>query len=377
MTAKTILPGSTVGILGGGQLGRMVALEAKRMGYNVVCLDPAPNSPCGQVADKQIVGALDDGAAIRELAELSDVLMYEFENLDVKLIEEIEQSYHLPQKSRLLGIAQDRIAEKTSLRDNGFAVAPFAIVRQEAELDAAVAEIGFPSVLKTARGGYDGKGQYVLRKPEDVEAARQAVLDAGDMEWVLEKFVSFSHEVSAIVARNASGETRVFPIGENIHRENILYATIVPARIPAEILKQAEEMGKHIAETFDLVGLLAIEFFVTEKGVVVNELAPRPHNSGHFTWEGCYTSQFEQLLRAVCNLPFGSEKLLSPAVMLNVLGRDLQPVLDNLPAFPDTVKVHLYGKEGVPAPKRKVGHLVMKTDDPEAALAWYEGLGKR
>lgn len=373
---KAILPGSTIGILGGGQLGRMMALEGKRMGYDIICLDPAQNAPCAQVADKQVVGGLGDLAAAKELAEQVDVLVYEFENLDVNVVQELENNYRLPQGSKILGIAQDRIAEKTNLRDNGFPVVPFAVVYNAEDLDKAVAEIGLPSVLKTARGGYDGKGQFVLRSAEDVARAREEVSKAG-VAWVLEQFISFSCEVSAIVARNAAGETSVFPIGENIHKENILHLTIVPARVPAEIQQQAEAVGKKIAEAFGVVGLLAIEFFVTENGVVVNELAPRPHNSGHYTWEGCYTSQFEQLLRAVCNLPFGSTELVTPVVMINVLGADVPAVLKHMPHFPDNVKVHLYGKDLAKLePKRKMGHLTFQTDNAEQAIEWFRQISE-
>lgn len=373
---KTILPGSTVGILGGGQLGRMMAMEAKRMGYDIVVLDPTPNAPGAQVADKQVIGGLNDLAAAKELAEQVDVLVYEFENLDVNVVQELERNYLLPQGSKILGIAQDRIAEKTNLRDNGFPVVPFAVVYNTEDLEEAVAEIGFPSVLKTARGGYDGKGQFVLRSSEDVERAREEVRKA-DVAWVLEQFITFSCEVSAIVARNAAGETSVFPIGENIHRENILHMTIVPARVSQEIQRQAEEIGKKIATAFDVVGLLAIEFFVTEEGVVVNELAPRPHNSGHYTWEGCYTSQFEQLLRAACNLPFGSTELVTPVVMINVLGADVPPVLKHMATFPDNVKVHLYGKDlNKLEKKRKMGHLIYKTDDAQQAIDWFRALSE-
>ena len=388
MTQKIILPGATVGILGGGQLGRMVAIEAKKMGYDVICLDPTPNSPCGQVADDQIVAPFDDMDAALRLGERSDVIIYEFENIDVRLVEALEKKYYLPQGSRILSIAQDRIKEKTAMEENGFPVAPFRIVRNYQDLEAAIRELGYPCVLKTAREGYDGKGQLVLNGSQDLSAAAEMLrfYDASDakasrtdasssvgMEFVLEKMIAFTHEASAIVARSSRGEMRVFPIPENIHRDNILFISIVPARIGQEMEEEAIRIAGEMADAFDIVGLLAIEFFVTPEGLLVNEIAPRPHNSGHYTWDACYVSQFEQIIRAVCGLPLGSTELVSPAVMVNILGADLEPVLKELPHFTDNIKLHLYGKKGGKlAPKRKMGHMTVKSSSPEDVLAWVK-----
>jgi len=336
-----VLPGETIGILGGGQLGRMIAIEAKKMGYAVICLDPTPHSPCGQVADDQIVAGFDDLEAAIRLAERSALVFYEFENIEATVVRELEKRFRLPQQSRILSIAQDRFLEKSELRRAGFPVAPFKAIRNEGELSRAAEELGFPCMLKLSRGGYDGKGQLAIRGPGDLHAALEEVQKAR-REWVLEKMISFTHECSAIVARNRAGEATVFPVAENIHRDNILFMSIVPARVPPEMETAAKEMALEIAEAFDVVGLLAVEFFIAPEGLLVNELAPRPHNSGHYTFDACYTSQFEQLIRALCGLPFGSTDLLTPVVMVNILGKHLgdggggkgPPVYPTLPERP-------------------------------------------
>ena len=376
MRGKTILPGATIGILGGGQLGRMTAIEAKKMGYDVICLDPTPCSPCGQVSDAQIVAPLDDLEAATSLAERCDVLIYEFENISVPMVQELEKKYYLPQKSRILTIAQDRQEEKEQIKKAGFPVAPFYNLDNLADLERAVAELGYPCILKTARGGYDGKGQIEINDEESYLLAKEAV-SSNNRKWVLEKKISFVQEVSAIVARKETGEITVFPVAENIHRDKILYISVVPPRISPQIESQAIEIASEMAKTFQVVGLLAVEFFVTEQGIMVNEIAPRPHNSGHYTWEACYVSQFEQFVRAVCNLPFGSNKLLTPVVMVNILGENLSCVKDNMFAFTDNIKVHLYGKHGAPAPKRKMGHLIVKTDHPGQAIEWVNELFRK
>lgn len=371
MAEKIILPGATVGILGGGQLGRMMAIEAKKLGYDVICLDPDPYSPCGQVADDQIVAPLNDLQAAVKLARRADVLVYEFENIDVQLVEELEKNYYLPQGSKILRIAQDRIKEKTEIQKAGFPVVPFQVVINQDELVRGVNNLGYPCVLKTARGGYDGKGQLLLRSSKDLAAAVE-MLQASDMEWILEKMITFTHEASAIVVRNQKGKIAVFPVAENIHKDNILFVSIVPPRIGLDIEKELAGMAGEMARAFGIVGLLAIEFFVTQEGIFVNEIAPRPHNSGHYTWDACYVSQFEQIIRAICGLPLGTTELVSPVVMVNILGEDLAPVLKELPKFSENVKLHLYGKRDNPEPKRKMGHLTVKTSQPEEVVAWVK-----
>lgn len=368
---KAVLPGETIGILGGGQLGRMIAIEAKKMNYRVICLDPSPQSPCGQVAEEQIVAPFNSLEAALTLAEKSSVVFYEFENIDVEIVQELERRGMLPQKSRILSIARDRLIEKTELRGAGFPVAPFHPIRSPADLKLAAAELGFPCILKISRGSYDGKGQLVIHNLEDLGAAL-AQVERAEHDWILEKMISFALECSAIVARNSAGETAVFPVAENIHRENILFASIVPARIQAEVESAAADTARRIAEVFDVTGLLAVEFFLTQEGLLVNELAPRPHNSGHYTFDACYTSQFEQMIRALCGLPLGSTSLLTPAVMVNILEKDLSRVIAAAPFLPPDTKLHLYGKQAGGPAKRKMGHLTIKSDNPGDIIEWAD-----
>lgn len=372
MTKKVILPGSTIGILGGGQLGRMTAMEAKKMGYRVLCLDPTPNSPCGQVCDGQIVGSLDDTDAATRLACESDCIIYEFENISATVVRSLEQSYHVPQGSRLLSITQDRVLEKRHLSGCGLPVAPYRVVASREELEPALESLGYPVVLKSATGGYDGKGQAVLTTAKDIPVALDLL--SGGHVFVLEKFVTLLHELSVIVARRQDGQTAVYPVAENVHRHNILHTTVVPARFSEAIAREAVSLAVEVAHSLDLVGVLAVEMFLTPFGLLINELAPRPHNSGHFTFGACFTSQFEQFVRAACNLSLGPTDLLHPAVMVNILGADLPGLMEAFSALPVNVKVHLYGKTGKPEPRRKMGHLLINTRHPDEAIQWAESL---
>ncbi|MGE5702364.1 MAG: 5-(carboxyamino)imidazole ribonucleotide synthase [Clostridia bacterium] len=373
MIQKVIKPGATIGILGGGQLGRMIVLSGRAMGYRFVTMDPTPDSPCGQVCDDQVVASFDDAEAARRLAERSDVITYEFENVDAGVAEALESTSFVPQGSELLRTTQHRIREKTMIQSLGIPVAPFRVVATVEDLQRAVDELGMPAVMKTATGGYDGKGQYVLREQDDVEKAF-ALLSQSGAELIVEKFIAFEKEVSVIAARSLSGELATFPMAENIHRENILHASIVPARTTVNVQQQAEQIARTIAERLGVVGLIAVEMFVTaDEQVYVNELAPRPHNSGHYTMDACVTSQFEQHVRAVCNLPLGSTKLLSPVVMINILGEHVQPVLDKVEELPPTCKLHLYGKSESKV-KRKMGHLNVLADSVEEAMELVDKL---
>ncbi|WP_064201812.1 5-(carboxyamino)imidazole ribonucleotide synthase [Brevibacillus brevis] len=364
---KQIKPGSTLGILGGGQLGRMIALAGRAMGYRFVTMDPTADAPCGQTADRQIVASYDDVEAAMQLASVSDVISYEFENVDAQVAEVLESRAYVPQGSRLLRITQNRIREKTAIREIGIPVAPFCVVNSLEDLQDAVRELGLPAVMKTATGGYDGKGQWVLRSEAELAEAYETLSKAG-AELIVEQFVPFQMELSVVAARNPAGELAVFPVSENIHQENILHLSIVPARISAEVAARAEEIARTIVEKLDVVGLIAVELFLTEDGqLYVNELAPRPHNSGHFTMDACVTSQFEQHVRAVCNLPLGSTELLSSVVMVNILGEHLQPVIDQIDKLPRTAKLHLYGKAESKA-KRKMGHINVLAPTVEEAL---------
>ncbi|RAT98033.1 5-(carboxyamino)imidazole ribonucleotide synthase [Brevibacillus sp. Leaf182] len=370
---KQIKPGSTLGILGGGQLGRMIALAGRAMGYRFVTMDPTADAPCGQTADRQIVASYDDVEAAMQLASVSDVISYEFENVDAQVAEVLESRAYVPQGSRLLRITQNRIREKTAIREIGIPVAPFCVVNSLEDLQDAVRELGLPAVMKTATGGYDGKGQWVLRSEAELAEAYETLSKAGT-ELIVEQFVPFQMELSVIAARNPAGELAVFPVSENIHQENILHLSIVPARISAEVAARAEEIARTIVEKLDVIGLIAVELFLTEDGqLYVNELAPRPHNSGHFTMDACVTSQFEQHVRAVCNLPLGSTELLSSVVMVNILGEHLQPVIDQIDKLPRTAKLHLYGKAESKA-KRKMGHINVLAPTVEEALTLIDEL---
>jgi 5-(carboxyamino)imidazole ribonucleotide synthase len=374
---KTLLPGSTIGILGGGQLGRMMANSGSAMGYRFITLDPTPDSPTGQVAE-QIIAAYDDREAAMELAGRSDVITYEFENVDAEVAAMLMKESYVPQGSELLYTTQHRLREKRAIEAAGVRVAPYREVGSVDELREAVAALGMPCVLKTAMGGYDGKGQWVIRSENEIEDAYET-LSRAKVQLVLEQFIRFDKEISVIAARSPQGEIKTFPVAENIHVDNILHLSIVPARISEELQREAESLASRIAEGLGAVGLIAVELFVTAEGeLFVNELAPRPHNSGHYTMEACRTSQFEQHVRAVCNLPLGDTTLMSPVVMVNVLGQHVAPLLelmaghdeaaDRLKAAP---KVHLYGKKDA-VTKRKMGHVNVLAESTDAALSWIE-----
>jgi len=364
----SILPGSTIGIFGGGQLARMTAMAAKRMGYRVIVLDPTPDCPAGQVADDEITAAYDDVEAARELARRSAVVTAEFENVPADTLAAIEPLVPVRPASRVLRIAQNRIAEKSFLAEHHFPVPRFCPVRSRDELLEAVQIIGYPAVLKTATGGYDGKGQVKIEHPEEAETAWERL---GKVDCVLEEFVPLDKELSVIVARNGRGERTVYPVAENTHANHILDTSVMPARIPAPLAKEAQELALAIAEALDVVGLLCVEIFLAQDGrLLVNELAPRPHNSGHQTFDAAVTSQFEQLIRAICNLPLGSTKLFQPVAIANLLGdlwADGEPNWTAALELPE-VKVHLYGK-AEPRSGRKMGHLTATGETPDEALA--------
>ncbi|MCA0758689.1 5-(carboxyamino)imidazole ribonucleotide synthase [Paenibacillus sp. N4] len=373
----TLLPGSTIGILGGGQLGRMMANAGSAMGYRFVALDPTPDAPAGQVAE-QIVAAYDNREAARELAERSDVITYEFENVDAGVAAMLMAESYVPQGSELLYTTQHRLREKQAIEAAGVRVAPYREIVSEDGLRAAVAEFGTPCVLKTATGGYDGKGQWVIRSEDEIGEAYETLSRAG-VQLVLEQFIRFEKELSVIAARSPQGEIKTFPPAENIHVDNILHLSIVPARIGEDVQREAQKLAVRIAEGLGVVGLIAVELFYTADGeLYVNELAPRPHNSGHYTMEACRTSQFEQHVRAICNLPLGDTVLMSPVVMVNVLGQHVGPLLERMAGRDEAAerlgaapKVHLYGKKEAVV-KRKMGHVNVLAPDTDAALRWIE-----
>ena len=367
---RRLMPGATIGIVGGGQLGRMMALSAKYMGFRVGVLDPTPDCPTAQVGDFQIVAAYDDKAAIRELAERSDVLTYEFENVDADALDEVRGETAVPQGTDLLRVTQNRIAEKTFINEHGIETAPWRAVSDRASLEAALKEIGYPAVLKTCEGGYDGHGQIVLRDPADLE---RVWADDGFPPAILEGFVDFAFEASILVS--GDGERyATFPIVRNVHRNNILHLTIAPAEVPQTVADRAHELAMTLAAGFRLAGTLAIELFVTTDGrVIVNELAPRPHNSGHYTIEACSIDQFDAHIRGIAGWPLPEPKLLSPAVMANVLGQHVEPTRALVGEHPEW-NVHDYGKAAVKH-DRKMGHITVLTDDTAATVAALEATG--
>ncbi|ASB59932.1 phosphoribosylaminoimidazole carboxylase [Bacillus sp. A053] len=362
MSKQIIYPGAVIGIIGGGQLGKMMAVSAKQMGYKVAVVDPVKDSPCGQVADVEITAHYNDGEAIRQLAEISDIITYEFENIDYDALHWLKDHAYLPQGSELLLITQNRETEKKAIQAAGCEVAPYSIVKTQKELIQAVQELGLPAVLKTCRGGYDGKGQFVIKEEAQMEQAA-ALLEHGTC--ILESWVSFKMELSVIVVRSVNGEVSTFPAAENIHHNNILFQSIVPARAGEEIQQKAAELAVKLADELNLVGPLAVEMFLTEDGeLLVNELAPRPHNSGHYTLDLCETSQFEQHIRAVCGLPLGKTDLLKPGMMVNLLGNEVKLVEED-PDLLKEAKLYIYGKHEIKK-GRKMGHITfMKQPEDE------------
>ncbi|WEG12400.1 5-(carboxyamino)imidazole ribonucleotide synthase [Pullulanibacillus sp. KACC 23026] len=364
-TYQVIPPGRTIGILGGGQLGKMMAMSAKQMGYRVIVLDPASDCPCAQVCDEIIAAAYDDRAAAKKLVERSDVITYEFENVDLDVARYIEEAGYLPQTSKLLAITQNRLNEKESLTQAGLKVAPYKKVVSKESLTEAVQALGLPAVLKTVQGGYDGKGQLVIRTEAELEEAYDWLDE--ERVYVLEQWVRFTKELSVMVVRHPSGEIKTFPVAENTHRNNILHQSTIPASVSQEIAAKAEQAARTIAQDMSLVGALGVEMFLTEEDeVFVNELAPRPHNSGHYTIEACEFSQFEQHIRAICSLPLGHINLFKPAVMVNILGQHLHGVLQALPTWKHA-HLHLYGKDEAKM-NRKMGHITILTEDIDQTL---------
>ncbi len=365
----TLLPSSTIGMLGGGQLGRMSTLIAKQIGYRVVTLDPTPNSPCGQVADEQIIATYTDPSALRSLAEKCDVITYEFENVAAESVEVLlARGIPVYPSGQVLHITQSRLREKTFVRQAGLNVVDFQAIRIRTDLDTAAANIGFPAILKTISGGYDGKGQFVLSNKDEALAAFESILPGSTLIW--EKKAAFVKELSVICARNARGDVATYPATENIHLDNILDMSIAPARIPASVQQAAQEIARTLAIALDLVGVCGIELFLLpDNSLLINEIAPRPHNSGHHTIDACACSQFEQHIRAITALPLGDTALIKPAVMVNILGSGTG---NRLTGVADILKdkrihFHLYGKSEAKA-KRKMGHLTVLANEVETAI---------
>jgi len=366
-----IVPDSILGVLGGGQLGRMFTIAARSMGYRVWVLDPDPHSPAGAMADRHIEAGYRDQPALTEMGANCAAVTTEFENVPAETLEFLEARVPVRPGSAAVAIARDRIREKTFIREQGLATARFFAIQQRDELEQACAQLGMPALLKTAQLGYDGKGQVPVNS---LGAARQGFAQLKETPCVLEQRVELALELSVILARSATGETAAYPVGENVHVNGILDTTFVPARVPPAIAKQATGMAQALADAMDYCGVLAVEFFLTRGGeLLINEMAPRPHNSGHYTVDACLTSQFEQQVRTLCGLPPGATTLLSPVVMVNILG-DLwepgTPPWEQLLGHPQA-KLHLYGKRHA-RPGRKMGHYNCLSADLDTAIAVAE-----
>jgi 5-(carboxyamino)imidazole ribonucleotide synthase len=370
-----ILPGAWLGMLGGGQLGRMFCFAAQAMGYRVAVLDPDQTSPAGSVADRHIRAAYDDEAGLTELARLCAAVSTEFENVPAQSLDFLARTIAVSPAGRCVAIAQDRIAEKQFIQASGVSVAPHLALESREQFEAlSDAELGavLPGILKTARLGYDGKGQVSVASPDEARAAYAAL---GHVACVLEKRLPLAYEISALVARGADGVAQVYPLAQNIHRDGVLAKTVVPAPGPSAALTlQAQNAALSIAAGLDYVGVLCVEFFVLTDGTLVaNEMAPRPHNSGHYTVDACATSQFEQQVRAMTGLPLGDPRQHSSAVMLNLLGdvwfdgeTPIKPAWDKVAALP-SARLHLYGKEEARS-GRKMGHITLAAATAEQAL---------
>ncbi len=370
MTTNKILPGSTLGVLGGGQLGRMFCVAARTMGYRVVVLDPDPHCGAGHIADVHIQAGYTDQAALESMAEQCDVITLEFENIPTESVRFIADKTTVYPVAESLEIAQNRDLEKQFALKAGLQPVPYFVIGQHNDIKQAAAEIGFPAILKSNTLGYDGKGQFLVNSHAELVAAFD---EAGQVDCVLEKKINIQREVSAIVARNANAELASFPVSENQHVNGILHMSIVPARVSDEIAQLAIENASILADAMSYVGILAVEFFVSDENVLYfNEMAPRPHNSGHYTKDACVTSQFEQQVRMMCGLPPGDTRLMSPVVMVNMLG-DLWPPKWNDIFVQTNVKLHLYGKPEA-RPGRKMGHFNVLAEDIESALGVAESV---
>ncbi|MBL9018357.1 MAG: 5-(carboxyamino)imidazole ribonucleotide synthase [Myxococcales bacterium] len=368
-----LLPGATVGVLGGGQLGRMMAVTARQMGYRIVVLDPSPRCPTAQVSDGVVVGALDDLEAARHLAQQVDVITLDTEHVPADVLAELHTIAPVRPGANVLRTIQDRLVQKQFLDTLGVPQAAWAPVGNALELTAGLAKVGAPAIVKVRRAGYDGKGQVRIDAAADGPA--QLARLRGEPA-VIEEVVPFTREISVVLARGMAGDIRVYPIAENVHRRHILHTTRAPAPMAAEQRARAEAMAIKVAEALDHVGVMAVEMFELPDGrLLANEIAPRTHNSGHYTYGACATSQFEQHVRAVCGLPLGDPRPLTGAVMVNLIG-DLwakgPPAWQHVLARPEA-RLHLYGKDA-PAPGRKMGHVVLLDDDTDRALLTAEAL---
>jgi 5-(carboxyamino)imidazole ribonucleotide synthase len=361
-----ILPPAMLGMLGGGQLGRFFVIAAHEMGYRVTVLDPDKNSPAGKIADVHLCADYDDAAALKTMAETCQAITTEFENVPASTLDTLAQTRTVRPSAKAVSVAQHRVLEKQFIRDAGIPVAPFVVVNVASDLPVD-GEAIYPAILKVARFGYDGKGQARVANQAQAQAAFEAF--KGE-QCVLEKMLSLDYEVSVVLARDAQGNVAPYPLAENSHLNGILDVSIVPARAPKVIQDQARQLAIKIAEKLEYVGVLAVEFFVSNGELLANEMAPRPHNSGHYTIDANVTNQFEQQLRALVGLPLGDSRLHSQAVMVNILGdiwkNGTEPAWDKIFSRSE-LKLHLYGKHE-PRPGRKMGHYTVIGADQETVI---------
>jgi len=371
MTMSTkVLPGSTIGMLGGGQLGRMFTMAARSMGYEVIVLDPDAESPAGKLATQHICADYTDKNALNIIAKNCDAVTTEFENVPAATLEALATTCPVRPDAQAVTITQDRIHEKKFLKDNGFPTAPFSVIHSLENLQQAIKDIGTPAILKVSRFGYDVKGQFGINQINDIETAWQTLQGEA---CVLEQRMPLDIEVSVVLARSLDGDVVTYPIAENVHEAGILDVSIVPARIDPDLASTVIDMAQRIAHALNYVGVMTVEFFISNGELLVNEIAPRPHNSGHYTLDACVTDQFEQQVRAVCGLLLGDTTLLTPVVMINMLGdiwhNGKNPDWSKLLDYPN-IKLHLYGKHEA-RPDRKMGHynVIAKTIDEALKLA--------
>jgi 5-(carboxyamino)imidazole ribonucleotide synthase len=359
-----ILPPAMLGMLGGGQLGRFFVIAAHEMGYKVTVLDPDKNSPAGRIADVHLCAAYDDAKALQQLVKSCEAVTTEFENVPAATMDYLAKTCIVRPSAQAVAIAQNRVLEKNFIREAGLPVAPFVVVRSAEDIPA---EGVYPGILKVARFGYDGKGQVRVANADEAKAAFDKL---GREVCVLEQMLNLDYEVSVILGRDAEGNIAAFPTAENSHLNGILDISIAPARAPAALHEEAHQLAMHVAEQLDYVGVLGVEFFVSDGKLLVNEIAPRPHNSGHYTIDACVTNQFEQQVRILAGLPLGDARMHSYAVMVNILG-DVwdqgEPAWDKILAYPD-LKLHLYGKHEARS-GRKMGHFTVLGKDVETVVA--------
>lgn len=369
-----------IGIIGGGQLGKMIILEGKKLGIQFIVLDPDENCPAASIADEQILGGYYDSEKIEKLAACCHVLTYEVEHIHADILMAlVEKGHSIQPAPTTLKMIQNKYRQKTFLLEKGIATTEFEKITTVVDIENYIRREGLPAILKSCYGGYDGKGNKVIRTVDEIEKAYQ-LLGGSTNELMIEKYITFTHEISVIAARGAYGEIRLFPIGENIHEENILRTTIVPARVEASVLQKAEKLALEVMEELEGTGVFCIEMFVDPEGnVLVNEIAPRVHNSGHYTMEGCNISQFQQHLMAILEYPLATPYLIKPSLMMNLLGEEKEgramiEGLTEVLQYDDTY-VHFYGKEYT-KPLRKMGHVTLLGHNPEALMDKAEKVKK-